>query len=184
MWPAPEPNRKTSLSDPETYLGLLKPDRCPICFLVQGYVHEHLKSLLDESITDPSTRKALTESHGFCHRHAWKAVQQRQALPLAVLSQDLLEKGIQILSRKSFFRKNQKPKPCPLCLSEKNREKAAIQDFVRCLAGSPILQSAFKDHGILCLPHLTRALKVPQKSENRKSLGEIGQKALEGLAKI
>ena len=183
MWPSPEPSRRASLSDPGTYLEVLKPDRCPLCFLVHGYVQEHLRTLLEESVTDPNSRKALAESRGFCRSHAWQAVQQRQLLGMSILYGDLLEKGLRNLPTKPSFWKKKTPAACPLCLSGEKRDQAVLQDFVLCWNRSEPLRTAFQEQGILCLSHLEKALALKMKASDRKKLREMGAKALEQLIK-
>jgi hypothetical protein len=170
-----------SFADPDRYLEVLQPDRCPLCFVVRAYVYEHLKSLLDECVTDPSTRGRLFESKGFCRRHAWQGVHQRQALGMGVIYGSLLEKGLKELSSQPRFWKSDKPKPCPICESETNREKSCVQEFALCWSDSEKLRSAFSERGILCLPHLEKTLAEKMDSTRRKNLHETGKKALERL---
>src|SRR5271170_3797640 len=115
--------------DPENFLEVLQLDLCPVCFLTLEYGHEHLRSVLEESVTDPSTRQSLFESKGFCRRHAWKAVQQSHPLGLAVIYASLLEKGLKDLSSGGKLWGRSKTKPCPICESEKKREHSYVQQF-------------------------------------------------------
>jgi Family of unknown function (DUF6062) len=167
--------------DPERYLEVLQPDRCPLCFLIQDYGHEHLRSVLEESVTDPSTRQTLFESKGFCRRHAWKAVHQSHPLGLAVIYASLLEKGIEDLSTGGKLWG--KPRSCPICESEKKREQSFIQQFALSWDRSEALRKAFSERGILCLRHLERVLKEKMSSTQLKNLRETGKKALETLLK-
>jgi hypothetical protein len=168
--------------DRETvYLEPLQPDRCPLCFVVRAYVYEHLKSLLDECVTDPSTRDHLFQSKGFCRRHAWQGVHQRQALGMGVIYGSLLQKGLKELSSQSRFWKFNKPKPCPICESEKNREQSCVKEFAFCWSDSEKLRKAFSERGILCLPHLEGVLTQKMSPAQRKNLHETGKKALERL---
>ncbi len=170
-----------SFADPDRYLEILQPDRCPLCFLVHSYAYEHLKSLLDECVTDPSTRGRLFESKGFCRRHAWWGVHQRQALGMAVIYGSLLEKGLKEISTPSRFWKSNKSKPCPICESERNRDRSCVQEFALCWSSSEKLRIAFGENGILCLPHLEKTLVQKMNSSQRKRLHEIGKKALDCL---
>ncbi len=170
-------------ADPDRFLDVLKPDRCPLCFLLHDYVHEHLKSVLDESVTDPITREALFQSRGFCRRHAWQAVQQGKNLGVAVIYGSLLEKGLKELSSGPKFWNRSKPKPCPLCESEKKREHSHIQQFALAWNQSEKLRDAFSTSGILCLSHLEKVLLQRLNPSHRKNLYETAKKALEGLLK-
>ncbi|HJT23361.1 MAG TPA: DUF6062 family protein, partial [bacterium] len=115
-----------SFADADRFIEILQPDRCPLCFLVRAYIYEHLKSLLDECVTDPSTREKLFRSKGFCRRHAWQGVHQRQSLGMAVIYGSLLEKGLKDLSLKSKLWKSNRIPSCLLCESEKTREQSAV----------------------------------------------------------
>jgi hypothetical protein len=171
------------LADPDRYLEVLKPDRCPLCFLLHDYIHEHLKSLLEESVTDPITREALFQSRGFCNRHAWLGVKQGKHLGMGVIYQSLLEKGLKELSASPRFWKNSKWKPCPLCESEKKRDHSQIQQFAFSWNLSEKLREAFGRHGILCLGHLEKVMKQKLNPAYRKNLYETGKNALERLLK-
>ena len=119
---------------------------------------EHLKSLLEESATDPVTRTTLFQSKGFCLRHAWQGVDQRQALPIGIIYGSLLEKGLKDLSPKKRFWNVQRPKPCLICESEMKRDQNSVEEFAQCFMESQDLREGFLTKGILCLPHLERVL--------------------------
>jgi len=178
--------------DNETmYIEVLQPDRCPLCFLLHDYVHEHLKSLLDESVTDPISREALFRSNGFCRKHAWLGVQQGRHLGMAVIYGSLLERGLEDLGRGPKFWKKHNPflgskdsaGTCPICDSEQKRERSHIQQFVLAWEESEKLRSAFAERGILCLNHLENILSQKINSTHRQKLLETGKKALATLLK-
>jgi hypothetical protein len=172
-----------SFADPDRFLEILQPDRCPLCFVVRAYAYEHLKSLLDECVTDPSTREKLFQSKGFCRRHAWQGVHQRQSLGMAVIYGSLLEKGLKELSLKPRFWKSDEAGSCLLCESEKAREHSVIKEFAHCWVESEKLRDAFAEKGILCLPHLEKTLGQKMVSSEEKRLRETGEKALKRLLK-
>lgn len=171
------------LADPDRYLEILQPSRCPLCFLLHDYVHEHLRSLLEESVTDPISREALFQSRGFCNRHAWQAVAQGKHLGVAVIYGSLLEKGLRELSGQPKFWGNPQPKPCPLCESGKKRDQSLIQQFALSWNESEKLRSSFSEKGILCLGHLEKTLLEKMTPAHRKNLYETGKKALESILK-
>jgi hypothetical protein len=172
-----------TFADVDRFLEVLQPDRCPLCFLVRAYAYEHLKSLLDECVTDPSTREKLSRSKGFCRRHAWQGVHQQQSLGMAVIYNSLLERGLQELSLKPGLWKFKKAVPCLLCESEGARDRSIIREFAHCWSESENLRRVFDVKGILCLPHLEKTLDQKMDSSPRKSLREAGQKALKRLTK-
>jgi hypothetical protein len=172
-----------TFADPDRFLEVLQPDRCPLCFVVRAYAYEHLKSLLDECVTDPSTRERLFRSKGFCRRHAWQGVHQRQSLGMAVIYGSLLEKGLKELSQKPKFWKSDKAVACLLCESENTREHSLVREFVHCWEESEKLRATFGEKGILCLPHLEKTLGQKSDAVRRENLRELGEKALKRLAK-
>ena len=173
----------SQVADPQKFLEILQPERCPLCFLVNDYGHEHLKSVMEESVTDPSTRQALFESKGFCRRHAWKAVNQSHPLGLAVIYQSLLEKGLKELSAGPKFWDRSKTKPCPICESEMKRDLSAVKQFALAWDQSEELRKAFAQKGLLCLRHLEGAISEKMAPAHLKTLRETGKKALEALLK-
>ena len=171
------------LADPDRYIEVLQPGRCSLCFLRHDYVHDHLKSLLEESVTDPLSRDALFQSKGFCNRHAWAAVGQGKQLGMAVIYGSLLEKGLAELASKPKFWGKSKTKPCPLCESESKRDASLVSQFALSWGESEKLHAAFSEKGILCLDHLEKILLEKMDEARRKNLYETGKKALEAVLK-
>ncbi|HVZ79835.1 MAG TPA: DUF6062 family protein [bacterium] len=171
-----------SFADPDRFLSLFQPDRCPLCFTVRNYAYEHLRSLLDESVTDPVTRDKLFGSKGFCRHHAWMGVHQRQALGMGVIYGSLLDRGLKELSAPPRLFKKKDARPCPLCVSEEERDLSVTKEFALAWDESEELRKAFGEKGILCLPHLTRTLDEKMSTEKRRELAMAGRKALEKLA--
>jgi hypothetical protein len=171
------------LADPDRFLEIFQLDRCPICFLTHDYAHEHIKSLLDESVTDPVSRRVLSRSQGFCRRHAWRAVQQNQILGLAIIYEALLEEGLKSLKNRPRIWGKKAAKRCPICESEQKREQALVLEFCRCWELSEKLRKTFAERGILCLSHLKNALAQKMDGTLRQSLFEKGNSALEKLLK-
>lgn len=180
---SPTSGGRPSFADPDRFIELFQPDRCPLCFTVRAYSYEHLKSLLDECVTDPSTREKLFKSKGFCRRHAWQGVHQRQSLGMAVIYGSLLDKGLQEISHPPRFWKSDKAKACLLCESEAARDRSAAKEFALCWEESEPLRKAFGEKGILCLPHLEKALGQKMGASHRQNLRELGEKALNRLKK-
>lgn len=171
-----------SFVDPDRFLDVLQPDRCPLCFIVRTWAYEHLRSLLDECVTDPATRDKLFHSQGFCRRHAWMGVHQRQALGMGVIYGSLLDKGLKELTPQRRFWKKSKAADCHLCASEEERDRSVTKEFALCWEESSALRQAFTEKGILCLPHLERILEQKMTASHHKDLLEKGRKALEKLA--
>src|ERR1043166_6736560 len=50
---------------------------CPICRLEQQGVERYLDNQFYENVNSPKSRERLNASLGFCHEHAWLAVNHR-----------------------------------------------------------------------------------------------------------
>ncbi len=176
-----------SFADPDRYLEILQPDRCPLCFVVRAYVYEHLKSLLDEcALGDrPFPRAgAFSESKGFClPPYAWQGVHQRQALGMGVIYGSLLEKGLKELSSQPRFWKSNKPKPLPhLRIRKKLREQSCVQEFALCWSDSEKLRGApFRSAVSFASLIWRKTLLQKMNPSQRKNLHERGKKALDRL---
>jgi len=167
--------------EPDRYLEIFQADRCPLCFLVHDYSQGFIRNLLEESATDSLTRGQLLDSRGFCRRHAWRAVNTGQSLPMAVFYSHLLNKGLEDISKPSGFWK--KKKPCPVCAAEESIEEAQVKQFAAGWAGSEPLRRAFQERGVLCLPHLEKTAARIKSASQRRSLLESTRKSLEPLLK-
>jgi hypothetical protein len=170
-----------SFFEPDRYMEVFQRDRCPLCFLVHDYSQSYIRNLLEESVTDSLTRKQLLDSHGFCRRHAWQAVNTGQSLGMAVFYSHLLRKGLQEVAAPSVFRK--KKSICPVCAAENSIEDAQAKQFTACWTQSEPLRRAFQDRGVLCLSHLEKISSQMKPASQRRSLLESAQKALEPLLK-
>ncbi len=76
------------------YLDLIeacKQTDCPICIVSQKAVEHYLNALFYEQVNDVQVRQALRTSLGFCHEHAWLAVNSEvgDALGLAIIYHDV-----------------------------------------------------------------------------------------------
>ncbi len=151
--------------------------------MVHQYGFDHLKSLLEESVTDPHTRDRLYASRGFCSRHAWQAVKQRQALGIGLIFEGLLQREIQEVESQPRFWKASRTKPCPICQSEDSCEKVYTRQFIQEWSRSVELRQAFREKGILCLPHLKRLIAQKAPKETREEIKRCCLTALEGLRK-
>lgn len=167
----------------QRFLEALQPGRCPLCFLIRQYGFDHLKSLLDESVTDPHTRDRLYASKGFCRRHAWQGVQQRQAMGMAAIYAGLLEKELLALARIPRPWRSTRSKPCPICQSEISCEQVYSRQFALGWSRSEELRRVFKEKGILCLLHLKSILGQKAPRTSREDFKKTALLALENLGK-
>ena len=65
---------------------------CPVCRLQQRAVERYLDNKFYESVNSTAWRDELRESLGFCHEHAWLAVNARlgDALGFSIIYHDLI----------------------------------------------------------------------------------------------
>ena len=150
---------------------------CPICGLEQQGVERYLDNQFYENVNRPAWRDHLRTSHGFCHEHAWLAVNQRlgDALGFSIIYHDIVNHlhkttGKEIDSahttrRESLRRRAEgvlaaltPRKRCPAC---EHREQLT-RDFLSALIEDlqlPEMKEALQASEGLCLPHMRQALE-------------------------
>ena len=76
---------------------------CPVCRLEQQGVERYLDRQFYENVNSPAWRDSLRASFGFCHEHAWLAVNQRlgDALGFSIIYRDLLNSVLNQLNDNS-----------------------------------------------------------------------------------
>ncbi|HET9870494.1 MAG TPA: DUF6062 family protein [bacterium] len=167
--------------DPDRFLEILRPDRCPLCYLIHDYGQTYLRNLLEESVTDPHTRDRLLASRGFCRRHAWHAVGQAQALGMAVLYAHLLKDGLKRAGPpKRWWGKKER---CEVCEAEAELGSVQAGQFAAAWSHSAQLREAFEARGLFCLPHLEKTLAKRMPAARRAHLKRAAEKALQPLLK-
>src|SRR5919106_2474428 len=65
---------------------------CPVCRVEQKSVERYLDNQFYENVNSPKWRDRLRASLGFCHEHAWLAVDKRlgDALGFAIIYHDIV----------------------------------------------------------------------------------------------
>jgi hypothetical protein len=172
----------------ETFLEILQKDRCPICFLLSAAGLERLKSMLNEYVNDPGVRKRVSRSRGFCRRHAWQAVSSgNNPVGVGLIHHTLLKEESDRIgrtaSRPSFLTKGTVPPDCIFCSWERHIEDNFSRLFAACWAASNKLREEFDKNGILCVPHLERAIRYSRRRQDRVALAAAGLRALDLLLK-
>ncbi len=164
---------------------ILRKDRCPVCFLTQLSEVERLRSFLSEFVNDPQVRKRISASGGFCHRHAWMSVSSgNNPVGVGLVHQALLAEGLDRVghaAKPGLFGSSRKQEECIVCAWKRHVEDNFCRQFAAAWGGSPKLREEFDKNGILCFPHLEKALKTAPKREDKASLVSAGRKALDGL---
>src|SRR5918912_2801230 len=73
---------------------------CPICRVEQRSVERYLDNQFYENVNSPKWRDRLRASLGFCHEHAWLAIDKRlgDALGFSIIYHDILNHVLKQLS--------------------------------------------------------------------------------------
>ena len=180
---------------------------CPVCRLEQRGVERYLDSQFYESVNNPAWRDRLRASLGFCHEHAWLAVNQRlgDALGFAIIYRDVingiltrLEDGVPYrASRRSMalFRRIPEQvrnivermlyaltpqKSCPACQHLDETTRINISMLVKELETPEIVDALQASDG-LCMPHLRLALEHVKNVSACEKLLAIHREKLESL---
>lgn len=181
---------------------------CPVCRLEQRSVKRYLDSQFYESVNDPAWRDRLRVSLGFCHEHAWLAVDKRlgDALGFALIYRDVvngilnrLEDGVRHrTSRRSMSVLRRIPEPvrdilerilyavtpqkhCPACQHRDEIRHITLSELVKELE-APEMADALQESDGLCLSHLRLALELVKNVSACESLLAIHREKLRSLS--
>ena len=159
---------------------------CPVCRLAQRRLERYLESHLYESVNSPKWRDQLRASLGFCHEHAWLAVDKRlgDALGFSIIYQDIINSVLRRseseaaparASRSWTGLLGQLPeatrrlrgkmlaaltarKRCPACEHRDQVTRTILSSLLDGLRHDGVVEALEGGHR-LCLPHLTQALE-------------------------
>ena len=190
----------------QTYFNLLdalKEKGCPVCNLVQKTIRMSMDSFLYESVNDPSVRKEIRSSLGFCNTHAWQLQKFGDGFGLSIIFNELLgilnEKISQAVSEKdknklksllkeltggktkSSYQEKAKI-TCPICNDLRDCEKRYINTFMDGLKEAEFRVAFSSSYG-LCLPHIVSVLAVCKDEELAKEILKIESQKIENLRK-
>ncbi len=175
---------------------------CPICTIEHNAVSTYLQAILSHYVDDSDMRERLCLTWGYCHTHArmLPTVERGNLLTIAVMYQDILEKGVTpVLTRKkgipkrsflsSVTRRLFKGKQqmasgqrlplrnvCLACNVEREVETTVLQILLNALAkqDEQMLEALHRSDGI-CLPHVSRALTLAQNASSHGYLLDVVQ---------
>jgi hypothetical protein len=158
---------------------------CPVCRVEQESVERYLDNQFYENVNSPRWRDRLRASLGFCHEHAWLAVEKRlgDALGFTIIYHDIVNTILKQLhenssapnlgTRKSFLRKLSDEararienilrvisprKRCPVCEHRDEALRTILPALLEELTKSEMTEALHASDG-LCLPHLRLALE-------------------------
>jgi hypothetical protein len=181
---------------------------CPVCRVQQRSVERYLDNQFYENVNNPKWRERLRTSLGFCHEHAWLAVNHRlgDALGFSIIYRDLvntilnqLEDGGSLVSGsrhgaspfRQFPEKARKMienmlsamtprKRCPACEQREETTRAAVAVLTEELE-TPAMSDALQASDGLCLPHLRQALEHVKNVSASEKLLAIHRQKLDSL---
>jgi len=181
---------------------------CPVCRMEQQGVERYLDNQFYENVNSPAWRDRLRTSHGFCHEHAWLAVNKRlgDALGFSIIYHDLVNHLLKSMSvddrsvrasRRRGSMLGQLPqglrerveaivaaltprKRCPVCDHRDEITRNLLSALVEDLR-TPETQQALEASEGLCLPHLRLALGYARDGAEYEILLTLQRAKLEGL---
>ena len=156
-----------------------QPDTCAFCELESRTVKRYLDTLLYENVNDPGLRRKLALSQGFCSRHAHALLRFGDALGIAILYRDQVQRRIESLeSRKSFQKKPRES--CPACDQQLQTRRRCVQTLLAWV-GEADMRRAIEAGSGLCLPHLDETLSHCRDEEAEAYLLRTHRASLENL---
>jgi len=181
---------------------------CPVCRLEQQGVARYLENQFYENVNTPKWRDWLRASLGFCHEHAWLAVNQRlgDALGFTIIYRDIVNAVLNQLSdnggsvsasqrRISSLRQIPEQarntiekmlyaltprKRCPVCEHRDEMTHTTLSVLVEELA-KPEMTDALQASQGLCFPHLQLAFEHVKDVSVSEKLLTIHREKLESL---
>ncbi len=145
---------------------------CPICTLRLGHERDWLEIFIYDHSGDPGVVHMLSQSRGFCHRHAWAIARSQEpngSIALALTYESLIRGLLAPRGRGSFLGRRGAPSrrrdlwalapghKCPACDAMARTDGIYARVFARSLASDEFLALYARSEG-LCLAHLNSVL--------------------------
>lgn len=180
---------------------------CPVCRVEEESVERYLDNQFYENVNSPRWRERLRASVGFCHEHAWLAVDKRlgDALGFTIIYHDVVNNILEQLdenssapnpgTRKPFLRKLSAEararietilrvisprKRCPVCEHQDEAIRTILSSLLEELTKPEMTDALHVSNG-LCLPHLRLALEQVRDVSVLEKLLTIHREKLENL---
>lgn len=180
---------------------------CPVCRLEQQTVEHYLDSQFYENVNSPRWRDWLNASLGFCHEHAWLAVNQHlgDALGFAIIYRGVIHSTLDHLKSDppSSSRRHWKSllqrfpeqarnlaekmlyaltpqKHCPACQHRDETTRLTLSVLAQALSTPEMFEALEASEG-LCFPHLRLALEQVREVSACERLLSIHRARLESL---
>lgn len=181
---------------------------CPVCRMEQRSVERYLDNHFYENVNSPKWRDKLRASLGFCHEHAWLAVNQRlgDALGFSIIYRDVVNHVLSDLERGgspahaprglgSLLRQIPEQartmignmlaaitprKRCPACEHREETTRSTLSILVTELKTSEMTEALQASDG-LCLSHLRLTLEHARDAAVSETLIALHRGKLERL---
>jgi hypothetical protein len=181
---------------------------CPVCRMEQQSVERFLENQFYENVNSPGWRDRLRGSLGFCHEHAWLAVDRRlgDALGFSIIYRDLLNTILKRLDEKNgpqpaspswtdrlrkapeqtralmerFLYAITPARPCPVCEHRDEKAREILSVLVTGLEEQDVVDALRSSDG-LCLPHLQQSLERAKDAASIEKLLLLQRGKMEGL---
>ncbi len=179
---------------------------CPICRIGDEDGRHYLATVLHEYVNDWSTRTRLTDSWGFCRRHAWSFLSLEwgrfhDGMSTANLTQWQVSRVLEVLREVSAppprRRRLGRPRPdpflsslgsrfqpgrqCPACESQQQGEHYALRVLLEHLGEDGEISRLYRASSGVCFGHLRVALEEPDLDAGLRTLVALQRARLEGL---
>ena len=126
---------------------------CPVCALTAEMLKREMDAFLYASVNDRGLRKNITESHGFCTRHAYLLMSKGDPVAHAILYQGLLESECVGLTPDARASAGRDHSGCMFCRSVEECGRSYAKAFAS-FWNDAEFREKYKRCGILCVPHL------------------------------
>lgn len=126
---------------------------CPVCALSSDMLKREMDAFLYASVNDRGLRKKITDSHGFCTRHAHLLMRKGDPVAHAVLYKGLLESECAGLASDAKTSAGRDHSGCVFCRSVQESERRYAKAFAS-FWNDAEFREKYKRCGILCVPHL------------------------------
>ena len=182
---------------------------CPVCRLEARAVERYLDRQFYENVNSPAWRDSLRASFGFCHEHAWLAIDKRlgDALGFSIIYRDIINSLLnQLKDRESTDRPSGRRtsslrkipervrnriekiratvtprKRCPACEHRDETTRRVLSVLVEELK-DPQMTDALEASEGLCLLHLRLSFEQVKEDSSSETLLAIHREKLENVS--
>jgi len=141
---------------------------CAICQLSEKSVTRYIETLLYENVNDPSTRKRLRRSYGFCPHHARIALAQQDAFGLGIIYADLLGNALNSIAN-GQWQNIEIAQHCPVCETAIESAERSLHTMIQYF-GESDFQQALQTAGPVCWEHFSKLIAMSKNLQLRQQI--------------